>query len=132
MPSTTRGRQVYANQVVLDQADFFQPDGFTRVTGLNATLVSHQLFFDNQSQPWTLVNGSSVPDSQVVSGKVYFHEIPGQPGCYSVRFRPHAIGYWRLLVTYAPGQQITAQDYDVIASPVAGESGLKASTVKPC
>lgn len=132
MPTFTRGRQVYANQVVLDQADFFQSDGFTRVPGLIASLVTHQLFFDNILQPWTLVNGQGVSDTLVVSGKVYFHEIAGQPGYYSVRFRPNAIGYWRLLINYPAGLQITAQDYDVLASPPGGESGLKSTVIKPC
>jgi hypothetical protein len=129
--ATTRGRIVQANQVVLDQVDFFSSDGFTRVTGLiPASLVSH-IFFNNSLQPWPLVSGNLVPDAQIAAGRIYFNEIPGNPGFYSVRFRPDALGYWRNLLTYAAGQQISAQDYDVVQSAPAMESGLQASFVKP-
>ena len=48
-----------------------------------------------------------------------------------VRFRPNAIGYWRLLINYAVGTQISAQDYDVTPLPPTVDTGLKASFVKP-
>jgi hypothetical protein len=129
--ATTRGRVVYNNQTILDQADFFQSDGFTRVTGLTIVQLNANLFFLNQPQPWILTNGSGVTDAQVAAGKVYWNEIPGAPGYYNVRFIPNAVGYWRLLITYAAGLQITAQDYDVIDTPPAGDTGLKASFNKP-
>ncbi len=133
MAATTRGRQVYVNQAVLDQADFFEPDGFTRVVGLTFGQVVGEMFFNNIPQAWVLADGVGVPDSQVVSGKVYYHEIANQPGHYSVRFRPNAVGYWRLLITYTAGQQITAQDYDVLAAQTTPtDQGLKATFVKPC
>jgi hypothetical protein len=128
---TTRGRQVYANQLVLEQADFFQSDGFTRVTGLTASQVQQTLTFNNVAQPWPLVDGGSIPDAQTVSGRIYYSEIPGLPGVYSVRFRPNAVGYWRMTITYVPGQQIVAQDYDVLAQLPATDQGLKPSFTKP-
>ena len=57
---TTRGRLVYANQTVVDQADFFQSDGYTRVTGLVPANLVMQLFFDNQLQPWTFITGANL------------------------------------------------------------------------
>ena len=123
---TTRGRLVRVNQTVIDQADYFQLDGFTRVVGLNTTDVELQIFYDNVLQPWPLMDGTSVTDAQVKSGFVYFHEISGSDGFYSVRFRPNAGGYWRTLLTYTAGQQILAQDYDVNAEPVTVNGGLKA------
>lgn len=78
--ATTRGRIVQANQAVLDQVDFFQSDGFTRVTGLAASILISQIFFNNLLQPWPLISGLGVTDAQVVSGKIYFNEIPGSPG----------------------------------------------------
>lgn len=128
--STTRGRLVYSNQVVYDQADFFQLDGFTRVPGLLISQVSGEIYFNNVLQPWAFVSGVGVQDPQVVAGKVYWLEIPG--GAYGVRFRPNAIGYWRLLFTYAPGTQIVAQDYDVNAGTgISSPTGLKTSFVEP-
>jgi len=133
MSRTTRGRQVYVNQTVLDQADYFQVDGFTRVVGLTFGQIVGELFFNNAPQAWVVVDGSSVTDAQVVSGRVYFHEIGTQPGHYSVRFRPNAVGFWRLLMTYTVGQQIAAQDFDVLASQsTPTDQGLKATFTKPC
>lgn len=127
MAATTRGRLVRVNQTVIDQADYFQADGFTRVAGLTIVDVTSQIFFDNVLQPWILTDGTSVADNQVASGRLYFHEIPGTTGNYSLRFRPNAGGYWRVLLTYTSGQQILAQDYDVTAEPLTVKGGLKAS-----
>lgn len=129
--ATTRGRIVLQNQLVYDQADFFQSDGFTRVTGLALSQLVLQVFFNNVAQPWPLTNGLTVLEAQTTSGFVYFNEIPGSPGNYSVRWRPNALGFWRLLITYPAGQQITAQDYDVSASMPTGEPGLSTSFIKP-
>jgi len=129
---TTRGRLVQINQVVLDQADFFLSDGFTRVLGITATsgAVTHNVFFDNVEQPWPLVDGTTVQDAAVSSGQIYWNEIASEPGHYSVRLRPNAVGYWRLLITYPAGTQIVVQDYDVTAKAPITAGGLKASFVK--
>lgn len=127
MSLVTRGRLVRINQSVLDQADYFQVDGFTRQAGLTIVDVSCQLFYNNVPQPWVLTNGAPISDVQVKSGNVYFHEIGGATGSYSLRFRPNAAGYWRLLLTYTAGQQILAQDYDVTAEPLQVQGGLRAS-----
>lgn len=130
--ASSHGRIVQANNVVLDQVDFFSPDGFTRVQGLTTANVVAQLFFDNVLQPWPLTSGVNVSDAQIVSGKLYFNEVLGSPGFYAVRFRPTAIGYWRSVMTYPAGTQVMAQDFDVVQS-VGGsaEGGLHASFVKP-
>jgi hypothetical protein len=112
---------------VLDQADYFQGDGFTRQAGLTIADVTCQLFYNNVIQPWSLTNGAPISDAQLRSGNVYFHEISGTTGNYSLRFRPNAAGYWRLILTYAAGQQILAQDYDVTAEPLQLQGGLSAS-----
>jgi hypothetical protein len=129
--ATTRGRIVQANQTVLDQVDFFQTDGFTRVVGLIPSTLVSQIFYLNIIQPWPLISGLGVTDTQVVSGFVYFNEIPGNPGFYNVRFRPNALGFWRNLLTYPVGSQISAQDFDVVAGAPAMEQGLHASFIKP-
>lgn len=127
--ATTRGsRIVQVNQVIVDQADFFDTDGFTRKLGLTLSDVSLEVFYDNKIQPWPFVDGTSFSDAQVRSGSVYWSEVT--PGHYGVRIRPNAVGYWRLLVTYTAGTQIMAQDYDVTAQPPFVESGLKASFTK--
>jgi len=124
--STTRGRLIYTNQVVYDQADFFQVDGFTRIPGLLPNQLTCAMFFNNSLQPWTLVSGVGIQDVNIAAGKVYWQQIPSGP--YGIRFRPNAVGYWRLVITYAPGFQIAGQDYDVNAGTgVPIEGGLRAS-----
>jgi hypothetical protein len=129
--ATTRGRVVQANQVVLDQVDFFLSDGFSRVSSLAPANLEAQVFFNNRPLGWTIVSGSTIADAQVNAGFLYFSEIPGLLGFYSVRFRPDALGYWRIVLTYPSGLQTSAQDFDVVQSAPAMESGLKASFVKP-
>lgn len=129
MSHTTQGRLLRINETVIDQVDYFQVDGFNRVAGLTFANLSSRLFFNNVVQPWSLVNGATVSDHLVAASAIYFHEIAGAPGHYSVRFRPNAAGYWRLVLTYAAGQQTVAHDYDVVLEPSSKQGGLKASFV---
>ncbi len=129
--STTRGRLVRSNEVIRDQADFFQSDGFTRVTGLTPLQVSAVLFSNNVPQGWVLTDGTGTTDTQVAAGKVYWNEIAGAAGYYAVRFIPNSVGYWRLALTYTAGQQIIAQDFDVIAGPTVLDTGVRASFNRP-
>lgn len=126
MSTIARGRLIPINETVFDQADFFQVDGFTRLAGLTVSDLAATLFYNNVVQPWPLVNGAPVPNSQVKAGSVYLHEIAGAAGYYSLRFRPNAAGYWRLMLVYAAGQQRLSQDYDVTA-PSQIQGGLTAS-----
>jgi len=130
---TTRGRLVFANQTVEDQADFYQADGFTRQTGILITDLTNEVFFNNGSMPWPLVDGTGVTGTQVAAGSVYFHEIT--PGFYSIRWRPNAVGYWRLIVSWATGIQELGQDYDVTLYGAGGGGGtcrgIKSSFIKP-
>lgn len=127
---TTHGRIIPINQAVLDQADFFQSNGFTRIVGLTPAQLLGQLFYNNAVQPWPLISGTGIADAQVASGRVYFNEVPGSPGFYNVRFRPNALGYWRLLLTYTTGTQTVGQDYDVVQNAPAVAQGLNASFIK--
>jgi hypothetical protein len=132
MAGTTRGREVYANQIVFDQADFFQLDGYTRVTGLTIANLTVEVFSNNQPVGWNLVAGQPITDAQVVSGRVYFNEIAGQPGYYNIRLRPNAVGFWRVVLSYPSGTQRLAQDYDVLPEAVRQAAGLKPSFTSKC
>lgn len=123
------GRLIPINRVVVDQADIFAPDDYTRITGLTVGDISHVLFYNNDAQPWVLTAGETVTDAQVAAGKVYFNEITGQPGFYSVRFRPNAVGFWRLVLDYPAGPRTLGLGFDVVAEPPVVASGLKASFV---
>lgn len=125
--ATTRGRLVQINQVILDQADFFEVDGYTRVTGLTPADLVCKVYFNNVLQSWAFVDGSSTTDAQTRAGSVYWCEVPNSPGIYSVRFRPNVVGYWRLLISYPVGIQTIAQDFDIVPQYPLTDSGLLAS-----
>lgn len=127
---TTRGRLVYNNLVVYDQADFFRLDGYTRVTGVTPSHIVCEVYYNNALQPWTLISGFGLLESQVTSGHVYWDDLGG---VYGIRWRPNAVGYWRILLNYVAGSQILGQDYDVNAGTgvPTPSGGLKASFVGP-
>ncbi len=129
--SLNRTRQVTANQVIADQADFFQGDNYTRIINLAKEGVQLKVFWNNQLQPWFLADGATITDALVVSGYVYWLPIPGAPGYYGVRWRPMATGYWRIVVNYPDGAQFAILEYDVVPEASASlETGLRASFSK--
>ena len=123
MAVTSRLAQI--NQVTYAQPDFFQGDGFTREAGLTPSDVTAQLFFNSVAQPWTLIDGAATTDAMVRAGHLYWTEVSA--GTYSLRVRFNAVGYWRVVLTYAAGQQIETLNFDALAQPPFVESGLKAS-----
>lgn len=123
------GRLIPINRVVIDQADIFAPDDFTRITGLTVADITTVLFYNNLAQPWPLVTGTTVTDAQVASGNVYFNEVLGYPGFYSLRFRPNAVGFWRISLAYDAGSKALAFNYDIVPEMPPVASGLKASFV---
>lgn len=123
------GRLIPINRVVVDQADIFAPDDFTRITGLGVANLVARLFYNNQLVPWTLTDGVAVTDAMVATGVVLFNEIVGSAGYYSVRFRPNAVGFWRLLVDYPVGSRTIGLGFDVVPELPLVASGLKASFV---
>lgn len=132
MSGSIHGRSVPINTTVFDQADFFQLDGYTRVTGILPNQLTVVVFFNNVLQPWSLVTGVGVGDGQIQAGRIYWSEIPGAAGYYSVRWRPNAAGYWRIVTSYPAGSQIVARDYDVTVADAGdgcGGAGLKVSFV---
>ncbi len=123
-----RCRLVPNNQTTFDLVDIFQNDNFTRISGLTAFQVPVQVFLNNVLQPWGTISGSAVSDAQVLSGYIYWSEaIPGS-GIYSTRWRPNAVGFWRLSFTYAAVPQIVTRDYDV-AVPNIADQNLKISFI---
>lgn len=131
MSLLTRDRTVPINTTVVDQADFLQPDLFNRRTGIVYTDLVCRLFFNNALQPWAFQSGVGVLDALVSSGRVYFNEIPGSPGFYSVRFRPDAVGAWRLNLAYGVGQQVVALGYQVVAGCEGPTPDLSVSFIPP-
>lgn len=127
--NTTRSRVVRPNELIFCQADFLASDEFTRLMGLVPADIEAKLFFNNVLQPWSLVDGSLMQDALVASGSIYWAEIPSSAGYYGIRFRPNAVGYWRLSLTYTAGQQLFQTDYDVIPPPAA-DGGLRSSLIK--
>lgn len=101
------------------QADFFQPKGsINRLSGIVAASLSMSAFTSSSALPWTLEDGSAVTDSSVSSGKVYFNEVSGASGFYSVRFFPDRVGYWRIVFQYSALQEEVVLEFDVVPANV--------------
>lgn len=126
MSVTYRTRQIQVNQVIFDQVDIFQTDFFARVPGLLVTDVTLTLFFNNTPVSWPLVDGTSVTDSQVAAGSVYWSELPNH--AYGIRFFPNSLGHWNLSISYSPvPSQIVSIDFDVVNLPLTVDSGITAN-----
>lgn len=92
------GRLISAGTLAYEQLDFFLPPGsVNRITGIPASSLQMWLFVNNQILSWPLVDGTTVADSGIVAGSVYFNEIAASPGFYNVRFFPDRVGFFRLV-----------------------------------
>jgi len=120
-------RSVFSGSLFRGQVDFYFPFGSpNRVTGLNISNISYKLFFNNSPLLWALSDGTSVADSSISSGLVYFNEIPGEPGYYSYRLFPDKIGYWRIVFASSLSSNEYVCDFDTIGQSNSS-SGLNAS-----
>lgn len=123
------GRLISAGALAYDQTDFFLPaESSNRVSGIVVANLRMTMFVNNAVIPWTLVDGSFVPDSSISAGSVYFNEIAAAPGYYSVRFFPDRIGFYRLCFVTV-GIEVD-REYDVLPAGVLrpGTGGLIPST----
>ncbi len=95
--------------------------------------LSFEQFVNSSSLAWTLADGSVVADSSISSGTMYFHEISGSAGFYSVRFLPDRVGFWRLIFRNASIGIEIIKEFDVVAAgslKPSSSSGLVASFVQ--
>lgn len=107
------GRLISAGSICYDQLDFFSPvPPFARMMGAASSDLSVRLFVNNAIVSWPIASGVSVLDSSVASGKVYFSEIPGNPGFYSIRFFPDRVGFWRIVFTHVALGVEEIREYD--------------------
>jgi hypothetical protein len=127
-------RLVAAGAVIHDQLDFFLPlTSINRLTGVVVANLTFSQFVNSSELAWPLADGSAVADSSISSGTVYFHEISGNPGFYSIRFLPDRIGFWRLIFRNASIGAEPIKEFDVVASgslKPTSSSGLVASFVQ--
>ncbi|HEY8095937.1 MAG TPA: hypothetical protein VIE65_07535 [Methylobacter sp.] len=125
------GRLLPAGALVRDQIDLYSPAGSAnRVPGYGISGLSLTLFLNNVPLSWPLADGSSVPDSSISSGTVYYNEIQSVPGFYAIRFFPNAVGFWRVVLTATPLLQVQIREYDIVPAGFFGQSqggGLTAS-----
>lgn len=124
------GRNVSSGSLIRAQADFFLPAGsVNRVVGVQWSTLAPYVFVNNSALPWAVADGTTVQDSSISAGTVYFNEVPGSPGFYAVRFFPDRIGYWRIVLKSASLSSEVVLEFDVSA-PAAPAGGLNASFVK--
>ncbi len=124
------GRLVSAGRVICDQIDIYIPaNSVVRKQGENFTQLALVMFVDNNLLAWPLADGTNVPDSSISAGVVYFNQIAGAPGFYSVRFFPDRVGFWRLVFQeQALGEEII-RSYDVVPPLGSTPNGLNASFI---
>jgi hypothetical protein len=125
-------RLIAAGTVVYGQLDFFNPPTI-RATGIVLANLTLTLFVNNQILNWPLEDGSAIADSSISAGSIYFNEISGSPGYYAIRFFPHQIGFWRLIIKHNAFSQEVVKEFDVIASgslKPTSSAGLNASFVQ--
>jgi hypothetical protein len=118
-------RLIQVGLVVKGQLDFYvTPGEATRVTGLTADDVEIVLFKNNSLTSWAVVDGSSVLDSSISAGIIYFNEIDSAPGYYSVRFYPDSTGFWRLGSVYNDREQVLEFDLTSSSSLIPTNDGF--------
>lgn len=120
-------RQGFSGAVCHSQIDIYAPDGVFRQPGVGVSSVSFKVFYNNSLVAWDPVDGTNTPDSSISSGKVYFNEVSGSPGYYSLRFYPNASGYWRIVAFVGMLNREVAVDFDIAKPSVVSTSGIVAS-----
>ncbi len=121
------GRSVSAGCLIRDQADFYLPGGTQRASGISVSQVSLDAFSDNGLLEWPIADGSAVADSSISAGTIYFSEIYGAPGFYSIRFFPDRVGYWRMVLRVSAFGSEAIREYDITPSSSSPSNGLNAS-----
>lgn len=125
-------RLIAAGAVVYGQLDFFNPPT-VRATGVVTANLTSTLFVNNQLLSWPLTDGTTIADSSVSAGSIYFNGIAGSPGYYAIRFFPHLVGFWRLIIKHNALSQEIIKEFDIIASgslKPTSSAGLNASFVQ--
>lgn len=102
-------RYIDSGSLVIDQVSFYS--GGNRVVGLEYNDINLDSFTNNENTSMVLEDGTSILNQDISPGIIYFNEIPGKPGFYSVRFFPDKIGFWYLLYSYNGSEVI--KEYDV-------------------
>lgn len=128
------GRQVPAGSIIYAQPDMYVPaTSKVRQAGIQSSSLQVVTFVNNARQAWSLMDGTLVQDADVSAGKVYFNEVVGSSGFYSVRFFPDRVGFWRVILQHQGLQLEWVMEYDVLPAGAFSPSGggLIASFVKP-
>jgi hypothetical protein len=108
-------RLVSAGSVISDQlAVYNPPNTFTRPVGLVVSDFSLIVFANNEELTWNLLDGTSVLNSAISPGSIYFNEISTNPGYYAIRWYPDRIGYWNLSLTCSLNSVEYLLQYDVV------------------
>lgn len=106
-----------AYSIVYDQLDFYSPIGsINRLSGITVGQLTLNLFINNQLLTWPIIDGSLIYDSSISSGSVYFNEIIGSNGYYSIRLFTDRVGSWRLIFRNSGLGVEIIKEYDVVPS----------------
>jgi len=123
-------RLVQVGSVLKAQLDLYvSPGSNVRAVGLSANNVAPVIFRNNIQLAWPVLDGTSVLDSAVGAGALYFNEIVGSPGYYSLRFFPDSTGFWRVINSFAGADQIIEIDFISSGSLIPTNDGFITSFV---
>lgn len=123
-------RLVQVGSVLKAQLDFYVSPGSTvRAVGLSVNDIAPVLFRNNVQLGWPVVDGGNVLDSAISAGALYFNEISGAPGYYSLRFYPDSTGFWRVVSPYGDIDQILEFDFVSSSSLIPTNDGFITSFV---
>lgn len=112
-------RAIVSGQLAFLQLDFFESGN--RKVGVQWSDLQLSAFVNNLVLPWSMADGSSVADSSIGAGAVYFGEVVGASGYYSARFFADRPGFWRLVFKHSTlGEQVVELDIVPPTMPALG------------
>ncbi len=113
-------RIVQSGVVVFDQVDIVNPAwSNNRINGLTIESVDVTVFINNKRKYMQIVDGSTVLDQFITTNSIYFNEINGSPGYYSVRFFSDSVGFMRVILSVKPNASEHILSYDIVAKQVS-------------
>lgn len=108
---------VNSGSVVSDQIVLYNPIGsFTRPSGIIYSDLNLSIFANNEDLAWPILDGSSILDSQISSGSLFFNEL-SVSGFYGIRFLPDRIGIWNLSFIFSNTGEEIIKEYAAVCNP---------------
>lgn len=119
-------RAISTSTLIFDQI-VIRAVGGARIAGALHSQFTLRVFLNGALQSWTISSGSGVQNASISAGTLYFQEIPGASGFYSVRLFIPGPGFWTFSLQYNPTPQEVVLEFDASSSSPDCSSGTIAS-----